>query len=175
MINRWFKNFVAAAVPVAVTAAVAGSAHSAEVPAADAAKVATAATAATAAPAARVSCDARTTLTSLQAAKFQAAFSLSPEACNSLKAVLSRLFNTSKAGGRKLESDRPLDVVAAEDQRQAALTDPNFKAELHPLLAIETDLLRRQVLEAALLHEFGHYLARDLVLRQISTNLGPEK
>lgn len=163
--NRSIKIFVVAA----SSAAVAALAHSADMPAPVAAKVATAS-----APAA-VSCDARTTLTRLQATNFDAAFSMSPGVCNSLKAVVARLFNTSRAGGRKLESDRPLDLAAAEQQRQAALADPNFKAELDPMLAAEADPLRRQLLEAALLHDFGHFLARDLVLRQLGTRLGIEK
>jgi hypothetical protein len=111
----------------------------------------------------------------LQAASFDAAFSTSPGVCNSLKAVVTRLFNTSKAGGRKLEADRPLDLAAAEQQRQAALADPTFKAELSPLLAVEADPVRRQLLEAALLHDFGHFLARDLLLRQLGSRLGIEK
>ena len=123
----------------------------------------------------RVSCEAKSTVTTLQSARFKHAFATSPEVCSSLNAVFSRLFSTSRPGGRKLEVDKPLNVAAAEQQRKVAQADPGFKAELAALLAGESDPLRQKFLEAALLHDLGHFLARDLLLQQLVASLGLEK
>ena len=117
-------------------------------------------------------CEAKSTIAGVQKSTLLQAFWAGPEDCNSIRAVLSRLGSTTKAGGRKLEGDKPQNVAAAEQERRRALADPAFKAQFDALLAAESDPLRRQLLEAALLDQYGHYLARDLLLRQISASLG---
>ena len=117
-------------------------------------------------------CEARSTIAGVQKSTLLQAFWAGPDDCNSIRAVLGRLGSSTKAGGRKLEGDKPLNVAAAERERRVALADPAFKAQFDALLAAEADPLRRQLLEAALLDQNGHYLARDLLLRQISVSLG---
>lgn len=92
--------------------------------------------------------------------------------CNSLQNVLRRLAGTSTSAGKKLEGDKPLDVAAATRERQQAHADPEFAKALQEAQAPESDALRRLVLEAALLEEFGHFAARELVLREAQALLG---
>jgi hypothetical protein len=117
-------------------------------------------------------CDASTTLASFHVSSIKPEFKANKEACTSLNAVIKRLFSTTKAGGRKLENDKPLDVAAAEAERKKALADHDYVDMLKPLLADETDPVRRLLLEAAVLDDFGYYQARDLLLQQIATRLG---
>jgi hypothetical protein len=87
--------------------------------------------------------------------------------CSSLKSVMKLAGSTGKKGGRKLEPDKPLDVKAAEQERAAALAIPGFAKLLATELKDEADPARRLLREAALLHDEGHYKARDLVLAQL--------
>lgn len=93
--------------------------------------------------------------------------------CLSIGKVLSRMVAGRKAGGRKLEDDKPLDLAAAERERQTALADPELRADLAGLTGQEADPARRAVLEAAVFHDFGHYQARDLALRQVAAGRQP--
>jgi hypothetical protein len=87
--------------------------------------------------------------------------------CSSLKSVMKLASNTTKKGGRKLEPDKPLDVKAAEQERAAANANPAFAKLLATELKDEADAARRLLREAALLHDEGHYKARDLLLVQL--------
>lgn len=89
--------------------------------------------------------------------------------CASVKAVLTRLAGKTVSGGRKLEDDRPLDVAAAEAEWKKARDDAEYQKALTVELDGETDPTRRTLLEAALLHDFGHYKARDLLLMRLSS------
>lgn len=93
--------------------------------------------------------------------------------CSSIAKVLGRMVTGRKAGGRKLEGDQPLDLAAAERERQAALADPELRADLVALTGQESDPARRAVLTAAVFHDFGHYHARDLALRQAAAGRQP--
>ncbi len=136
---------------------------------------------ATAADEAPVVCDARDTWQALNAAgvpKAQQAAAVYPQLqsrpalCNSLLKILARLASGQKAGGRKLEGDKALDVAAAQRERQTALAEAGFRAEFEALTDEENDAVRKLVLEAALLHNHGFYLARDLLLRQLASGGG---
>jgi hypothetical protein len=93
-------------------------------------------------------------------------------ACDSVIAVMKRLSQSKKVGGRKLQEPTALDPQAAQREWQAARADPEFAQRLAAALQPETDPLRRKLVEAALLHEYGHYRARDLQLQQIAAAAG---
>jgi hypothetical protein len=86
--------------------------------------------------------------------------------CDSIRAVLSLIDQRQVTGGRKLEANRPFDPAAAESELSQAQND----AELAPMLrraAEGTDHTARLVREAALLHEYGYYKARDMRVKQL--------
>lgn len=117
-------------------------------------------------------CEARSSVDDVKGQRFTQAFSAPAQVCGSLRAVLKRLFSREAAAGRKLEKDRPLNLDSARREYKTAMADPALAAQLKTLQAEESDPLRRRALEAALLDEQGHYEARDLVLREIATELG---
>jgi len=90
--------------------------------------------------------------------------------CGSVKTVLLLLVGQRKVGGRKLEGDKPLDVAAARQERQQAMADAEFREVLTHEQQGEADPQRRLLLEAAALHEFGHFKARDLVLGELAAS-----
>lgn len=121
-------------------------------------------------------CDARDTLLTLSAPANRSTglldaarktFFASPAVCTSIKAVVARLVNAQVGGGRKLEKDKPFNVNTAAAEYAAIHAQAEFRAELAALLSNETDVLRRKLLEAALLHDYGKFEARDQVLRQL--------
>ena len=124
-------------------------------------------------------CDASVTVQALREAQGVARLSVFtlPAAhknyCTSIGKVLSRMMAGRKAGGRKLEDDKPLELAAAERERQTALADPELRADLAALIGQEADPARRAVLEAAVFHDFGHYQARDLALRHAAAGRQP--
>ena len=135
----------------------------------------TAVQAATPGAPATAACDARDTLATLSAQAnrgkslqdaVQKAFDTSPDLCSSIKAVLTRLVNTQTSGGRKLEKDKPFNPNSAAAEYAAIHAQAEFRTELAVLLRRETDPLRRNLLEAALLHDYGKFEARDRLLRQ---------
>lgn len=88
--------------------------------------------------------------------------------CGSVTMVLRQLLGQRKVGGRKLEGDKPLDVAAAQQERQRALADAEFRQALLQEQQDESDPRRRLLLEAGTLHEFGYFKARDLVLGELA-------
>lgn len=93
--------------------------------------------------------------------------------CSAVVSVMKLAGSSPKSGGRKLEEDKKFDPKAAEQERAAALADPAFAAALTRELAGETDPVRRLVREAAMLHDAGHYKARDLLIVQLRAG-GPK-
>lgn len=87
--------------------------------------------------------------------------------CGSLLSVLDRLSNTRKAGGRKLEEDRPFNAQAAQADLAKAQADPEVRQRLEKIRKEVTDPTRRLVYEAAVFDEEGYYGARDLRINQI--------
>ena len=92
--------------------------------------------------------------------------------CGSLRAVMARLADSTVVGGRKLEGGKPFDQRGAEQQLAAAGTSQEYQRVLQAELAGEADPARRLLIEAATLHEFGHYLARDLILQRLQAGSG---
>lgn len=87
--------------------------------------------------------------------------------CSGLEKVLGRLVHGSRQAGKKLEDDKPLDVVAAQAELDQALQqDPELKSHLDALRSAVTDEQARMILEAALLQSNNLYGARDLRLQQ---------
>jgi hypothetical protein len=95
--------------------------------------------------------------------------SFASDHCDAIFQVMGLLAHTNKPGGRKLEEDRPLDLRLAQQERLTAAQDPEFAADLTKELQGESDPLRQRLREAALLHEYGYYAARDLLLQQMTT------
>lgn len=86
--------------------------------------------------------------------------------CGSLQNVLSMLERSNRTGGRRLETDKPFDPVAAQKNLDAALAKPDVRARLDELRAVE-DANERLAYEAAVLDDEGFYDARNLKLEQI--------
>ena len=93
--------------------------------------------------------------------------------CSSVVQVMRLAGSSPKSGGRKLEEDKKFDPKAAAQERAAALADLAFAVALASELAGETDPVRRLVREAAMLHDGGHYKARDLLIVQLRAG-GPK-
>lgn len=91
--------------------------------------------------------------------------------CGSLTSVFDRLVNTRKAGGRKLEEDRPFNAQAAQADLAKAQADPEVRQRLEKIRKEVADPTRRLVYEAAALDEEGYYGARDLRINQLKQQL----
>ena len=91
----------------------------------------------------------------------------SSDSCQSIAAVFDELTRGKVRGGRQLQGESAPDLAAAESERQAAHRDPEFANTLKAETAGESDPARLQLIEAALLHDFRHYKARDLLLRRL--------
>jgi hypothetical protein len=114
---------------------------------------------------ARVKTELADTSVPMFAALAQAAFSSTR--CSAALAVIKLVGSAPRTGGRKLEEGAGFNAEAAASQRNLAATDPAFAAALAQELQGETDPHRRLLREAALLHDHGHYAARDLLVRQL--------
>lgn len=111
-------------------------------------------------------CDVKATVSHYQrAAALGTGFSVTGSTCTSLRNVVGRLLGTAVSAGKKLEPDRGLDLAAAARERREAQAEAEFAAALQQAQAGEREPLRLLLVEAALHEEFGHYAARDLVLR----------
>jgi len=119
------------------------------------------------APAPRPACAVEATVAQLQKApRLAGGYALTGSSCHSLRQVFARLLGSSSGAGLKLEKDKALDLPAAQRERSRGLADAEFATALAGAQAGEHDPLRRLVLEAALHEDFGHYAARDLLLRE---------
>lgn len=116
----------------------------------------------------RPRCTVEATVAQLQKApRLAGGYALTGDSCHSLRQVFARLLGSSTGAGLKLEKDKALNLPAAQQERSRGLADAEFAAALAGAQAGESDPLRRLVLEAALHEEFGHYAARDLLLRDL--------
>ena len=93
--------------------------------------------------------------------------------CSAWNFVLQRLASAAATGGRKLEGERPLDLAVAARENEMALADPEFVADLDRLMQGETDDLRKKLLKAALLQDYGHFSACQALLLEIKPVLNP--
>ncbi len=91
--------------------------------------------------------------------------------CASLTTVVDKVLNRKRTGGRKLEDDKPLDVVAAEANLQQALDDPAIRKRFDELRTQIPDEGARMLYEAAILDSEGYYDARELRIRQLREKL----
>ncbi len=120
-----------------------------------------------------VACDVRATFAKLSGKALdwqdalKQAFIVPKGLCVSVMSVLDQLANDKVPSGRKLEKDKPFNPNTAAAEYAAIQAQTEFSTELAALLARETDPLRRKLVEAALLHDFGKFEARNLVLRQL--------
>lgn len=87
--------------------------------------------------------------------------------CASLIAVLSRIADRQKTGGRRLEPDKPLDPREAQANITKATRDPAINARLRQVQGEVKDERLRLLYEAAIFDEEGYYSARDLRLQQL--------
>lgn len=92
---------------------------------------------------------------------------LSSEHCGSMVSVLKLLSGSAVTGGRRLEQGQATSPAAAQAELAAARAEDEFKKTLARELEGESDPSRRLLIEAATLHEFGHFKARDLLLDQL--------
>lgn len=89
------------------------------------------------------------------------------EQCGSLVSVMDKVLNRKRAGGRRLEETKPLDVVAAQANLDQALQDPQIRARFDDASASIPDENARLFYEAAILDEEGYYDARELRIAQL--------
>lgn len=91
--------------------------------------------------------------------------------CESLALVLRKLAGLGKTGGRRLESDKPLDIQQANKNLQEALNDANIRSRIEKMQGEVKDADARLVYEAAILDEEGYYDARELKIQQLQQKL----
>lgn len=101
----------------------------------------------------------------------RSAFTVSAGRCTSIRTVLTLASGSRRQAGRKLEDLGLLDVAEARQEHAQAMARPEFVEVLKRELTGETDPLRSALIEAALLHDGGHFLARDLVLQNLRKGL----
>lgn len=92
--------------------------------------------------------------------------------CPAVGNVLALLSRDKVTAGRKLEGERPFDPAAAAAELAAARADAEISAVIAAELAGESHELRRLLLEAAVMADFGKTLARDQLLMQLERAAG---
>lgn len=92
--------------------------------------------------------------------------------CPAVGNVLALLSRDKVTAGRKLEGERPFDPAAAAAELAAARADAEISAVIAAELAGESHELRRLLLEAAVMADFGKTLARDQLLIQLERAAG---
>jgi hypothetical protein len=100
-------------------------------------------------------------------------FSVSPDRCASIRTVMTLASGSRRTAGRGLVAMSALDLAAAREERAQAMAKPEFAQLLQRETAAESDPLRRALIEAALLHDAGHYAARDLILEGLRKGEAP--
>lgn len=104
-------------------------------------------------------------------AEFFSNFMSSNPPCGSAKAVLHRVLNREKTGGRKLESDKPLDMKQAQTNLDAAMKNPEIRARIEKARREITDENARLAYEAAIFDDEGYYDARELKIQHLLQRL----
>lgn len=92
--------------------------------------------------------------------------------CPAVGNVLALLSRDKVTAGRKLEGERPFDPAAAAAELAAARADAEISAVIAAELAGENHELRRLLLEASVMADFGKTLARDQLLMQLERAAG---
>lgn len=91
--------------------------------------------------------------------------------CGSLASVVDKIVNRKKTGGRKLESDKPLNIAEAQANQEAALRDPAIRARIEKVKRDVRDENVRLIYEAAIYDDEGYYSARELLVQQLLQRL----
>jgi hypothetical protein len=91
--------------------------------------------------------------------------------CDSLFAVLERIFRGVKQGGRGLEPNAKFNKTEALKEVEKARSDPELSKELAAIRSSEPDEIRRLALEAAMYEEKLLFSARDLIIQDIQLKL----
>lgn len=91
--------------------------------------------------------------------------------CDSLFAVLGKLFGGKKTGGRQLEANGKVDRAAAMREIDKARADPAIAAQLENIRNNEADPMRAMVLEAALYRDKRLFVASDFVIEELKAKL----
>ncbi len=99
------------------------------------------------------------------------AVKLSTRLCQSMLHVDRLVRFEERQGGRELERRRRLDLSLAKREHEAAKDDPNFRAALATAIGDENDELQTLLLEAAVLDQYGFYLARDLLVLSLRDSM----
>jgi hypothetical protein len=91
--------------------------------------------------------------------------------CDSLLAVLERIFRGVKQGGRGLEPNAKFNKSEAMKEVDKARADQELSKELAAIRSGEPDEIRRLALEAAFYEEKLLFGARDLIIQDIQIKL----
>ena len=87
--------------------------------------------------------------------------------CGSLASVPDKIASRGKTGGRRLETDKPLNVAETEANLDKALRDPAIKARIDKVTQEIPDENQQLVYRAALMDEEGYYNARELLIQRL--------
>jgi hypothetical protein len=91
--------------------------------------------------------------------------------CTSVVSVLSKVERRTVPGGKRLETDRPLDPAEAQANLDEARRDPGIGKRLADVDQQTTDENLRLLLKAAVLDEEGYYAGRELLIQQLQQRL----
>jgi hypothetical protein len=91
--------------------------------------------------------------------------------CGSLATVYAAMFEQARAGGRRLEDDKPFDQTAAKNELDEALQDATVKEGFAKAEQDTSDENTQLFVKAAVLDSAGYYDARELLLQQLKKNL----
>ena len=94
--------------------------------------------------------------------------------CSGYLAVVAKLANQPKKGGKQLKAPATLGEQAAQE-RAAAQANPKYIKALTAALEGETSPLRRKIIEAAELENFEKYSASELLVIQILAEIGGQQ
>jgi hypothetical protein len=94
--------------------------------------------------------------------------------CEGYLTVVAKLANQQKKAGKQLKGSATLEQQAAQE-RAAAQANPDYAKALTAALEGETSPLRRKIIEAAELENFGKYSASEVLVNQILAEIGGQR
>ena len=94
--------------------------------------------------------------------------------CEGYLTVFAKLVNQQKKAGKQLKGSATLEQQAAQE-RAAAQASPEYVNALTAALEGETSPLRRKIIEAAELENFGKYSASEVLINQILAEIGGQR
>ena len=87
--------------------------------------------------------------------------------CLSLATVFERITNNKRGGGKRLEDDKPLDIVAAQAELDEAMKDDSIRTRIEEIQKTQPSVNSQLLYEAALLDSESFYAARDLIISKL--------